>query len=551
MIQQITWNFLGPSNSQIPNSQFLIKEESFNQGIDFSLEVLETVEVSQIYLDIQFQEPIQFWRYLDYTWRIVGSESLLANSHSPKLVKLQSGLKVLGKNTTGCWEYLPEIQGIRWYLYHPMLSPTMVYNTKDERVFLESQIIEAGVKYDFGLVWTEGAVPEWARTPLGFVPTVVFTDHSDFDTLSNLKVQRAFFKQVGIKVTKGFFLYDYTHKEENASFEEAESRQELIEWEKEGHELAYHALSQSYRIPQSEQEFQVFESPKELTQVDTYIDHGFHPYNYTKQALGNWGEWYRHMAKKGIRRIWTYVDAGEAHMLNANQIDPLNFTWGKMKESTQLANKIGIKRKNVTALRNFLMYGVSETVLRQGKVLGGKFSYLKNKPGISSISQFLASGANFFLEVLKPKNIREQVNKSKEVFPVNRFGTLFFRSPNQSKTQLTSFQTLAVRDYDQAFSEFSIQRLLQSSGVMIAHTYFAYTGLNHEGRLFENATWKIREEAKEGFQRLGNLVSAKQLWNPTLREMHLFYEEIENLEYSFQGDSLILKKFNGVTRTID
>ena len=143
--------------------------------------------------------------------------------------------------------------------------------------FLKRQNIQKGTLIHNSLLSASGNVEEWARTPLGFLPIVCFTDHSDFDTTALLKLQRKLFSDLGIKVTKGFFLYDYTHKTENASFEAEESRNELILWAQEGHELAYHALSQSYRGQRSETEFQKFESPEALPKITCYIDHGFHP----------------------------------------------------------------------------------------------------------------------------------------------------------------------------------------------------------------------------------------------------------------------------------
>ncbi|TDQ19614.1 hypothetical protein DFQ04_1438 [Algoriphagus boseongensis] len=551
MILKTSWNLFDKNGDTIAPDKFEVQESITDFSFDFSLKFQFQTEVSKVFLDIVFQNPIKAWRKFDYSWKKPNDSFLLSNIHSPKILKAHNDLKVVAISTLGCWEYISKGNILRWHFFNPMLSPSLIFDQNDKRHFLQFQAIKAGTKINSGLIWGKGLVEEWARTPHGFIPTLCFTDHSDFDTLKNLQVQRRFFKDIGLRTTKGFFLYDYTHKPENASFEDQESRDELILWEQDGHELAYHALSQSYRGEISEMEFDNFVSPKEIQQVETYIDHGFHPYNYTKQKLGNWEKWYQHMGAKGIQRIWTYVDAGEANYFNLNQINPKNFTWQKMRESSNLARKKGLNRKRLTDLRNFLMYGVSESVLREGKSLGGSFSALKSNPSLSGFSRFTRLGLKFIYESLQPNSIRELLKKSKQVFPVSTFGPLFFDSPNQQSTSIQSFQTLAIRDFDIAFSELALDALKDESGVVIAHTYFAYTGQNHEGRLFEDESWNLRVEAKKGFERVGKMVKEGKLWNPTLREMHSFYKHLEEIEYEKVGEDLRIKNFKGVSRQID
>jgi hypothetical protein len=516
----------------------------------FKFEAKEEITISEIFLDIEFESPITLWRYLDYSWRKPKSEALVSNVHSPKILRLQSGLTVAATGTSGCWEYQPASGNLRWYFYHPMMSPTMVYDHKDQRHFLTKQFITKGTTIQNGLISGRGVVDEWARSPFGFVPVVCFTDHSDFDTAANLLIQRSLFSSFGIKTTKGFFLFDYTHKAENASFEVEKSQKELVNWEKEGHELAYHALSQSYRGGQSEEEFRTFKSPEDIRPVTCYIDHGFHPYNFTKQKLGEWSTWYSHMSGKGIRLIWSYVDAGEGNLFTVNQLNPLNFTLGLMSESSKYFNSKGIKRSRKTDLRNFLMYGVPEDLLRTSKFLKGSLGTFRSSPGMNSLRVLAGNLATITGKLLSPATIKSIQKKRNEVFQLNRFGTLFFKACNQTTTEIDVFQTLAVRDYDIVFSEDALARLQTESGLMIAHTYFAYTGENHEGRLFKNEALELRSEAKEALERLGKKIKANQIWNPTISELADFFKKFESITYIKDGQDIRISGFDGVTRTI-
>ncbi|MCS5488988.1 hypothetical protein [Algoriphagus limi] len=549
MIDSISCTILDEDGGELSTSNYTFIEIRSDQKFDFSINFSKDVTLRAIWLDVYFSSPITKWRYLDYSWVSPKLTSFVANIHSPKIVKLKSDFLVVPKLNTGCWEYKTP-HHLRWFFWHPMLSPTMTYDSKDIRHFLRSKRFLSEIKIENGFLWSSGVAEEWARTPIGFFPTICFTDHSDFDTVQNLKIQREFFKKLGIKTTKGFFLYDYTHKKENASYEHPEGKIELKAWKADGHELAYHALSQSYRGEISEQEFLNFEAPEQLKPIDTYIDHGFHPYNYTKQKLGNWSEWYDHVFQKGIKRIWTYIDGGEANYFNLNQINPTYSTLGHMRLSSKLAKANGLKRNWKTNIRNFLMYGVSEELLQQGKYLGADFRGLVRKKSGNSFLKFLKSGKSFFSLAIKPENIRKQFSKSKEVFEFNRFGPVFFEAPNQLDTKIDAFQTLAVRDYDIAFSKESLERFVKENGLVIAHTYFAYTGLNHEGRLFENEHWDFRPEAKKGFERIGKLIEEGQLWNPTLRDLHSFYQKFEEIEYFLTPKGLKIKNFDGIVREV-
>jgi hypothetical protein len=532
-----------------------IEEAAFSflrhqSSLDFSIEFSSDVVLSEVFLEIELESEVTGCRSTFYEWISPQESTWVANVHSPKMIRLDNGNTLVAGSTGGCWELDGRTKKLRWYFYHPDLSPLMTYDQEDRRHFLQEQLITAGTKISDAIFWTQGEVEEWARTPLGFVPTVCFTDHSDFDTLENLSVQREFFKSLGIRVTKGFFLYDYTHKQSNASFEDESSKAELIKWQEDGHELAYHALSQSYRGSQSDEEFQNFSSPKELEPVTTYIDHGFHPYNFTKQPLGQWQNWYSHMERKGIRLIWNYLDSGEGNFFAINQLNPDGFTLRNILKSARLGNENGIKRSRYSTLRNLLMFGVPEEIFWASKYFKGSLFTFRRKPSLKESKRIFSTGKDLFASIFSSgvlKNINARLDS---VFGHSRFTPLFFKASNQKNTQIWVFQTLFVRDFDVVLSELALKKLVEEKGAFIAHTYFSYSNPGHEGRLFVDSSWKIREEAQLAFSRLGQLVQKGLVWNPTLSELKQYMDQLGQIEYYHDGDELRIRNFAGITRKV-
>lgn len=85
---------------------------------------------------------------------------------------------------------------------------------------------------------------------------------------------------------------------------------------------------------------------------------------------------------------------------------------------------------------------------------------------------------------------------------------------------------------------------------MIAHTYFAYTGENHEGRLFKTAAGVFREEAKTALSRVGEKIQDSKIWNPTVSELLAYFRKFDSITYIKEGDNLKVSQFDGITKTI-
>lgn len=196
------------------------------------------------------------------------------------------------------------------------------------------------------------------------------------------------------------------------------------------------------------------------------------------------------------------------------------------------------------------MYGVPEDILRTSKFLKGSLGAFRSSPGMKSFRGLAGNLVAITGKLLSPSTIKSIQKKRNEVFQLNRFGALFFKASNQTSTEIDVFQTLAVRDYDVVFSEEALARLQTESGLMIAHTYFSYTGENHEGRLFKNEALEQRLEAKQALERLGKKIQANQIWNPTVSELADFFKKFESITYIKVGEDLRISGFDGIIRSI-
>ena len=154
-----------------------------------------------------------------------------------------------------------------------------------------------------------------------FSAIICFTDHCDFDTAENLKIQLYFFNENHIKITKGFFLNHFSKRADNASYE---NESEILDlWRNSGHELCYHSLSQSIKSSEeSLSEFLNFEPP--FSDVNVWIDHGFQPYNFSfYKKFGIDDKLFEDkLINKNINVLWNYIDSGTATNGIINQLNP-------------------------------------------------------------------------------------------------------------------------------------------------------------------------------------------------------------------------------------
>jgi hypothetical protein len=480
---------------------------------------------------VDFDNPVVLWRNFDYSWVDCDRERI-ANYYSPKILRLENGFTVAASTTTGLWHFDPRFpRRLCWKLIDKWLNPLIQYGEKDRKNFTEPR---HAAKQDLGLklLFTRGKVQEWSRSPLPFSAIVSFTDHCDFDSLPLLKSQRKFFKRHNIKVTKGFFLYHFSKRDYNPSFEKMEDAQELREWAKDGHELAYHSLSQSLKKREAAMEdFARFSEPEGL-EIETWIDHGFQPYNFTMIAQSGLqpAQWSENIRNKKIKYLWNYLDSATSGNAIVNQLDPQQFV---LKSYWAGLNGQPFRLRASATIRNYFLYHADADALYFSMQLATAVKKFRAHKTIRNFLKLLSPAAGLLPEILR---LLASWNKKVKTAPwYAKFAPSIFEVPYEGGMH-TVFQTMEVNDLVATFSAGNLEKLVKEKGLCIAHTYFAVPHAYHRGRMFSAAEGKLNEGVNETFELLGAMIREKKIWNPSLRELAEYFSGFRNIVFEHDAD---------------
>jgi hypothetical protein len=493
-----------------------VERETFEYSLcDNYVEILfncKNKEFKELSFEIEFNERPISWRNHDYTW-VNLNKTRFSNDLSPKILKFKNENYLLSNKYIGVWEINPKNRNIlKWHIHSSDLSPFFYFDAKGKRNWVDTPI-----SFDESLVlklfYGKTKPIEISRSKLPFSAVMIFTDHCDFDSDTLLVKQREFFKKHKIKVTKGFFLHHFSRKGDwNSSFER--NSNEFYAWKEDGHELCYHALSQStiwddhIRINQ----FDNFESPVGLN-VTTWIDHGYQPYNLSKaDYLFNRLKTLNQFHLKGINLVWNYNDSGEA-IINLNQNNFESFSLLKIWNS-----KISLTDK----VRITLFYFGSESLKIKYRKLSAKIQ--KSKGNIPKITFY---GITFILLLRCLWGLRINLKRSAQIF---------FHTPIK---EVLGFQSIVVKDWVWSFSE-PLDLLVHEKGVSIVHSYFAFLGEHHINPLFNNLEGEISIDIENSFKKVSRLIAEGVLWNPTLNEFMSYYKKINKSEIIIVNNSFVL-----------
>jgi hypothetical protein len=482
----------------------------------------KNIEFKELRFEIEFNESPIAWRNHDYAW-VDLKQKRISNELSPKILKFQAENYLMSNRYLGVWEMNPNNQGLlTWHIHHSELSPFFYFEENGKRNWLDTPITldkPLVLKLYFGK--TEPI--EISRSKIPFSPVIIFTDHCDFDSDILLEKQREFFKTNQIKITKGFFLHHFSKKGDwNSSFERNEA--EFYKWKNDGHELCYHALSQSTIWDEQKRinQFEHFESPKELN-VTTWIDHGYQLYNLSKiEVFEKRNQTLAHLNSKGINLVWNYNDAGEViSNLNQNNYESFNFTsiW---------TSKLSFKDK----VRLTLFYCGPESILLDYRYLSGK---IKEAKGILSKINIYTATIILLLRCILSLKLNSKIS-TQILFPTQ------FRN-------ITGFQTVVVKDWVRSFGE-PLDLLVHEKGISIIHSYFAFLGKHHVNPLFTNADGSISSQVNDAFRKLGSLIEKEEIWNPTLSEFHSFNKSLNKSEIFLENGNYKISDFSNPIRMI-
>ena len=495
-------------------------------------------------LKIEFNCPIVLFRNHDYTWVDV-KQRRLANWYSPKLLKLENNQIVQANQTVGIWEVNAKRKNVLFWHFNPNnANPISSYDKNNVKNIIQA---DSQIKFikPLSLLFSNDHGIEVSRSKFPFSAIACFTDHCDFDTLNNLIQQRQFFKKHNIKITKGFFLNHYSKREDTACIEFHKT--ELEEWIHDGHELAYHSLSQSLK-PQDEsfKDFLNFSPPFE--NITTWIDHGFQPYNFTlsnckdeiKDTYGN------HLKDKQINTLWSYIDSGTAVDGVINQINPKYFTLKTFYNGIKHLGKkavLGLMIKNIIFHFCNDDYSLSlyRSLAKYIKTFKKKKSRIKHLYFVINLIKLIL----FFIPILVFWRF-----KRNKVYPLAEYSPVFFEHDLNGQS-FNVFQTLEMINFQRALNKSNLDLLINEKGLFIAHTYFSAPMNYHTGKLFDD-NGKIDSTVEKRFKYLAEKVDAKEIWNPTLSELMSYMKQMNQIEFDCNenGEVFISNKLGLVSRTV-
>lgn len=495
-------------------------------------------------LEFEFSVAIKSFRNHDYQWSAL-IQRLISNWYSPKILKMENGFYIQANQHSGIWEVdTTNPYKLLWHFNLENSNPLASYDMHNSRRIVQANVLKP-FKAPIGLLFSKKGAVECSRSKIPFSAIACFTDHCDFDTLSSLVLQREFFLKCGIKVTKGFFLYHYSKRDDTASVEN--HRDELRKWLDEGHELAYHSLSQSIKpLEDAMEDFKTFVPPFET--IKTWIDHGFQPYNLTQYV--NYGkinkDYGNTISEKKISNFWNYIDSGSSIEGVINQINPQQFTLETFYKGVgQMDRKTGIQQmlKNIT-----FYYFNSQNSLR---VYGGISKYLKSIKQKKSIKKHIKMVADTVkLAIMLFPILVFWKRSKKKVYPLAAYAPVCFDYEIFEKT-FTVFQTIEMNDFKLGLSKSNIDLLIKESGLFIAHTYFSAPMDYHKGKLFTK-TDEIDSKVEENFMYLSEKIKSLEVWNPTLEELLCQMKQLEHVcfDCTSSGDIFVEDAHNLPNREV-
>jgi len=469
----------------------------------------------------------------------------IANWYAPKLLKLENNQIVQSNQNLGIWDINPKKKHVLNWRFNPEnANPVANYDKSNSKGIIQA-VSQTSLKRPLALLFSNDYGLDISRSKFPFSAITCFTDHCDFDTFDNLVQQRLFFKTHNIKVTKGFFLNHYSKRDDTASVEF--SKNEFEEWIKDGHELAYHSLSQSLKSKsQSFNDFLSFKAPFE--NINTWIDHGFQPYNFTMSSCKDeikdiYG---KQLKSRGINQLWNYVDSGTAVDGVINQINPQHFT---LKSFYKGIKHLGFKSVFSLMIKNII------------------FHYCNDDSGLilyRSIAKYLKT---FKLKKSRKKHVYFVVNvfklsvffipilvfwrfKRHRVYPLSEFAPVFFEHVVNGE-KFTVFQTLEMTNFKRALHKNNLDLLIKEKGLFIAHTYFSAPMNYHQGKLFDKKD-NIDSKVEDRFKYLSQKIKAKEIWNPTLSELVQYMNKINDVEFDSNenGEITVINNHELVSRPV-
>lgn len=500
---------------------------------------IDLLEINSFDVEIVFEQPVSEFRNHDYTW-IKSDKDWIANEFSPKIIRLQNGQLVQANLNCGIWEISKKDTTVLLWRFNPKFAESITnYINQTNSKNIESSKKRFYFSENPALLFPQNYAVEFSRSKYPFTAIACFTDHCDFDTAENLAIQRKFFKENQIKITKGFFLNHFSKRDDNASFQN--NKEELLKWKNDGHELCYHSLSQSIKSEiESFEDFKEFIPP--FNDLKVWIDHGYQPYNFSllKKSTLQADEFEKILTNKNISILWNYIDSGTSTRGVINQLNNKQFTLGSFLKGNK--DKSFVKKAQLLIKNIIFHYYNDEKLILKYQSTAGNFKKIVFQKKMKSIFPFVKNSFDLFTSIFVVI-LFWKASKDKP-YKLAKYSPIVFKHIIDNK-EFYVFQTLEMLDFHESLSEKNIDMLIKEKGVFVAHTYFSVPLQYHNGRLLSNSK-TINKGVVANFNFLGNRIRNKEIWNPTLSELIEYWTNFEKvvLDVNSNGELFVETDLN-------
>ena len=501
-------------------------------------------------IEITFQYPIEKIRNSNYQW-IDSDKDFIAIHLVPKILKLSNGHFVQPNTTMGVWEYNKKYNDKITWKFNQIEATALTKFTRVTRHKFLSHKHSNSIDFQedgklLSLLFSKEGAVEFSRSKIPFSAVACFTDHCDFDTLENLKLQRELLQECGVKITKGFFLNHFSKRGDSVSWQN--NAAELKKWSDEGHELAYHSLSQSIKFDENSSiDFVNFEP---VQNVVTWIDHGYQPYNFSlfeNTKIIDENTYYEKLESVKIANIWNYIDSGTSTTGIINQLNASHFTlynYWKGINGVSFFNKIQQFIKNC-----FYHFYTESNLIEYYKLVSQNIKNIVFDYKIKDIPVLLYNISKVLIPLLK---VVIFWNSTKEKhYRYAKYNSIIFPYIENGKL-FRMFQTLDMLDLRKSLAPENIDLLVNEKGLFIAHTYFSVPMKYHIGRMFETED-SIDNDVLQNFMYLGKKITDNEIWNPTVNELIVYLSNFEKvvLDVDAKGNIIVINDSDLHFRTVN
>lgn len=228
-------------------------------------------------------------------------------------------------------------------------------------------------------------------------------------------------------------------------------------------------------------------------------------------------QWIRKIKNLGFDFVWNYVDTYDARFDCLSQIHPRNMTLSYRLRSMIQNNRFFYRKRLMFRLRNYLRFNGDEKTAALGFELSRMIKYHQN---INLLNIYKIT-IDLIISFIKITLLSHSIPILSKFAP-----TLFYLPGNDKSVKF--FQTMTIRDFEEAFEPKSLKKFISNNGFIIAHTYMSYTGHRHPGRIIleYDDNIKLNENSINGLKYLGKMIASGKVSNPTLGEYSSYFSEI-------------------------